>query len=265
MANRTIVSQFFKIGFPHLAEPHAAKQGDTPKFGIQMMFPKTGITTVTGQATSSWENIFTALDEVCMEAWKISFAQATAPGMGIQFPPSLQDGDTKFVKDANGNPQPGQVRPETAGMYILSAKNLDPVGTAGADGADIDPKAIYAGCWCRAQLEVSAYDGKQGRVVALKVVNVQMCYDDTPIGNKQPAQTATQAFGNMAVTDTNIAAGTGQTLGAVPAPAAPTAPAAPAVTMLNGLNYAEMIAAGWTNETLIAHGHAEPNFLNPAG
>ena len=50
--------------------------------------------------------------------------------MGIQFPPRFQDGDTKLQKDAQGRPIPGQVRPETAGMWLISFKNADPVGVA---------------------------------------------------------------------------------------------------------------------------------------
>ncbi len=226
MANRVIFTTYFRASYPHLDKPQQPqKPTDTPKYSLGMMFPKSGVCPINNMP-SNVNNIVAALDEVCGEQWRnpqtgagLTFAEATAPGMGIQFPPKFKDGDFVFEKDSNGNPIPGQVNPNSAGMIILSVKNAEPVGVAGADGSDIHPTAVYAGCWCRAQLEVSAYDGSQGRVVAVKLLNVQMCYDDTKIGGKPVYQSAGQAFAGMQVNDTNIPTGYGQS-GAMP-PAAP--------------------------------------------
>ena len=233
MANRTIFSTVFRVSFPHLDKPqiNEKKPSDTPKYNLVMMWPKTGVYPGNNQP-SNYQNILDALAEVTMEQWNLPYEQAIAPGMGIAFPPQFSDGDTVFQKDANGNPIPGQIAPETAGMWKLSVKNADPVGCVAPDGqTDIAPLAIYAGSWARAQLEISAYDGKQGRVVVVKLINVQLCYNDTPFGNKPVQQAASAAFGNMGVADTNIQAGAGQA-GVMP-PAAtgapPGLPAAPVV------------------------------------
>lgn len=280
MANRTFFTDYFRASFPHLAAPHAANDGDTPKFSINMMFPKSGVCTVNPAAPSSINSLWQALNEVCMEEWNIPFhtvewsnvfqghdPNTAAPRlMGVQFPPNPQNGDTKYVmqKGTKTPVQPLQVRPETAGMWIISAKNTDPVGVVGADGKKIVPEAIYSGCWCRAQIEASAYTGAKGNVIQLRLINVQMAYDDTKLAGGTNHEDAESAFANMAVSDTNIAAGTGQLGTAVAPMGAAPAPAATGTVIMNpGLDYAAYIAAGWTDETLVAAGHAKPNFLQP--
>ena len=211
MANRTIFTTPFRVSFPHLAAPQEAqKAGETPKYGISMMFPKSGICPINNQP-SSYANIVAALGECTTEAWALPYDQAIAPGMGIQFPPTFKDGDTVFQKDTNGHPIAGKIAPETAGMWILSAKNVDPVGTVDPQAVDCAPSAIYAGSWAIAQLECSAYDGKLGRVVVVKLINVQLAYNDEPFGNKPVAQSAAQAFAGNVIADTNVQAGAGQT------------------------------------------------------
>ena len=282
MSNRTIFTETFRVSFPHLAKPHTQKPGDVPKYQVSMMFPKTGICPLNNQA-SNYNNIWQALDEVCMEEFGCGFEAATAPGMGINYPPKFKDGDTVFEKDANKNPIPGKIAPQSAGMWILSAKNEEPVGTVnpGAPGiapVDIAPSAIYAGCWARAQLEVSAYTGNHGRVVVVKLLNVQMMYDDERFGGKTPTQAASSAFADKSVADSNVQAGYGQTgampavnntvapaPGAAPVPTPSAAPATPKLVMIaTDYTYEQYIAAGHTDETLVSSGFAKMETPTPA-
>ncbi len=265
MSNRTIFTSVVRASFPHLAAPHAQNPTDQPKYAISMMWPKTGICPINNQP-SSFQNVLDALNEVCLEEFKVDFATATAPGMGIQFPPTFKDGDLVFQKDANKQPIHGQIAPETAGMQILSAKNVDPVGTVDPTGTvDINPASIYGGAWVRCQLEISAYTGKNGRVVVAKLLNVQMCYDDTNFGGRAPQQAATAAFAGQGIADTNVAAGFGQggAMPAAPALAAPAANADPVVMNAGEASYAEYVQLGWSADQLIAHGKAKPNYLVP--
>ncbi|WP_268836123.1 ssDNA-binding protein [Pseudoalteromonas sp. DL2-H2.2] len=240
MASRVIHSTVFRVSYPHLDKPHAQNPTDTPKYAVSMMIPKTGVCPINNQPTS-FDNVGQALNEVTMEEWGLPYDQAIAPGMGIQFPPSFKDGDTVFEKDQNGNPIPGQIRKGSAGMHILSVKNADPVGCVAPDGeTEIHGSAIYAGSWARAQLEVSAYTGANGRVVSVKLMNIQLCYNDEKLGGAPIHQSAAQAFAGQAITDTNVQAGQGQqqfapAAGAVPgAPAAGAVPGAPAAGAVPG-------------------------------
>ena len=250
MANRVIFTDVFRVSFVHLAERYKAEGSDQEaKFDVSMMFPKSGVCPINQQPTG-YQSIVDALNECTMEVWGLDYTTAIQPGMGVQFPPNFKDGDTVFQKDSNKNPIPGKISPESAGMWILSVKNIDTVGTVDPSGkVDIAPSAIYSGSWAKARIEATAYEGKKGRVVALKLIDVQLCYNDTPFGNKPVYEAATTAFASMAVTDTNIKAGAGQD-GAFVAAGDP-------VVMNAGENpYAEQIAAGWTDALLIQHGKA---------
>ena len=220
---------------------------------------------------ASNDTILQALDEVCIEAFGIPFqaggltftqghtmasfpaadgwteeniiaggyavrGEGAAKLVGVNFPPPLVDGDTdwKTVKNEAGVDvkQIGTPKDQTKGMWKMSFKNVNAVGCAGADAVQIDPAAIYAGCWARAQIEVTAYKGGKGNVIAIKLLNVQMMYDDERFGGGHIQQSAEQAFAGMAVADTNIPMGAGQTMTPVathaPQAAAQAAPVAPA-------------------------------------
>jgi hypothetical protein len=294
MSNRIVYSDIFRLSYPHLEKPQEPqKAGDKAKYGFSMMFPQSGILPVNNQP-STWDNIFAALNEVCMEQWNISFEQATAAGMGIEYPPKKKNGNEVFEKDVQGNPIPNKVHPNTANMWILSVKNEDPIGCCDpSGGVDIAPKELLAGYWAAAELECSAYDSKNGRVLVVKALNVQLCYKDETFGNKRVSTPASAAFANRAVADTNIAQGS-IPRAAVQAPIAPSVPSTPqqviappptpAVpeTVTNAIapppvinnnpvimnagepTYAAMVAAGWTAETLIANNKAKANVLNPS-
>jgi len=224
MANRTIVTDFFRLSHPHLATRHSVNNG-TPKFEVTMLFPKVGALPpeVSTNAPASANSLINALNEVCMEEWQCSFADAPA-NRGISNPAKVKDGDldpTLRPKDDNGN-RTLTPRPEVVGQMVVSARNIDEVGLADAHGSTaITADKFYSGCYCRAQLQISAYNCTAGDVISITLQNLQKCYDGASLGGKAPTQTADQAFG--AIADTNIAVGADQSLTPV-APAQPQAP-----------------------------------------
>ena len=143
-------SNVFKIAYPTLVVPHQPGPDVKPKFSVLAMFPKTNIGNISGLEPT--------LDEVCYSQWKMSFAEATVPGMGINYPPCLKDGDSRSL---------------TYGMWLMSLKNSDPVGVVDQKGVYVDPKSIYAGCWASAEVECSAYEDRHRRVVAVKLLGIQ--------------------------------------------------------------------------------------------
>ena len=273
MSDRVIFTNVFRVRFPHLAEPYLgerSKPTDTPKYQLQAMFPQSGICPINGQP-SSIDNINQALNEVTMEEWGLDFTTATGEGMGINFPPKFRNGNLVFQVDAQKNVIPNSIQAETKDMWLISMKNQDGVGVVDPTGqVELDPNAIYFGCWARAQIQVSAYTGNYGRVVQIKLLNVQLCYDDEKLGSVAPHQSATQAFSKMTVVDSNVIPPTPFNAAPVApaAPAAPVAPAAPAntdpVIMNEGeLSYSVYVGAGWTADQLVEQGKAKPNYNNP--
>ena len=212
MANRTIFTGFFRLSYPHLSAPFSNNPQQEAKYGITMMYPKSGVLPQhLGGVASDVSPIMQALEEVCMEEWGVPFAQAPKV-RSIQFPPQWKDGDQDFEKDATGNMLIGQVKPNSAGMFILSVKNILAPGCVDHTGNnELRPEELYAGCWCRAQLDVSAYVNKQGSsIISIQLMNVQKCYDDENIGGGGVRQQATQAFAGQAVAGSNCQVGVGQ-------------------------------------------------------
>lgn len=303
MANRTIFTDIFRLSYPWLSEPQPPQNaGESAKYGIAMLFPQSGILPVNNQRTSP-DSIFAALNECCMEMWNITFEQATAEGMGIQFPPKKKDGNLVFQKDANKNPIPNQVEPNSANMWIVTCKNEDPIGCVDPTGRiNISPKELLAGYWACAEIDCAAYENKSGqRVVSIKLINIQLCYKDETFGEKRIVQDANVSFANRGIADSNIAAGSIQPMISSntatsnvpniapppPAPApsvpppptpapsiAPPPPPPPAPTldvntdpviMNEGeASYKSYKEANWTDQQIIDAGKGKRNYLNPA-
>ena len=265
MANRTIITNMFRVFHPHLVEPQAYP-GQAPKYNLVMAFPMSGrMPPEIADASTDTAPIMTALNEVCMEEWGVDFATAPA-SRGIQFPPKWKNGNEDWQKDDNGNFLVGTPKEASVGMFMLNVKNIDPIGTVDHTGKNnIAPSAVYGGCWARAQLEISAYVNKEkASIIAITITNVQKCYDDANLGGGGVTQTATQAFADMAITDSNIKVGADQAGFTAPAqtaapvmPGQPAQTAAPVYQMTDKAmgNTREVLTAGeWTDELLLQHG-----------
>ncbi|AUR84417.1 protein of unknown function DUF2815 [Vibrio phage 1.055.O._10N.286.55.E9] len=276
MANKNVFTGYFRAIFPHLATPRGnpQKPTDPAKYQITALFPQNGITTITGTPESGLDSLLGALDELCRQEFQVDWATLSANHVayGIQYPPKFNDGNQDYLKDDNGNPlQPFQTRPESAGMWKISFKNSDPVDCVAPSGVDnIAPSEIYGGCWCRAEVQVSAYVNKnKQKVIAIKLINIQKAFDDQPLGGgAEPKKAGTQSFAQMAVAGTNIAPGTGVIHGAVTQPGALPAPGAQADTHIinptlaaQGHTLESMMQAGWDLVAMIGAGHA---IANPA-
>lgn len=210
MAQKTVFTDFFRIGpFPALDAPYASKPTDVAKYGVKALFPQNGITKPTGQPTSGVTHIIDALNAVCMEEFKVDYNTLLTHHLayGIQYPPKFADGNQDWQKDQNKNPIIGQVRPESAGMWCISFKSVDPVDLVAPNGKEnVTAAQMCAGYWARAEISVDAYTNKQSqRVLSIKLLNLQLCFEDEKLasgGNQKQAGTA--AFANMAVPNTNV-------------------------------------------------------------
>ena len=233
-----------------------------------MAFPKSGTLPATiGNGSTAVDVIMQALEEVCQEEWKVSYAQAPTV-CRVQFPPEWQDGDQDWEKDEQGRLMVGTAKEPSKGMWILSAKNTSPVGVVDHTGTnDIDPGAVYSGCWCRAQLEISAYTNKEkSNIIVVSLANVQKCYDDANLGGGGNTQTAKQAFAGMVVADSNCQVGANQAGFASPAmPGATSAPAMQAAPAMPGATSAPAMQAAPVYEmTAAAQGYTRKQW-NDAG
>ena len=263
MATRTIFTNYFRAFYPHLSAPYSHNANQAAKYSIKMAFPKSGTLPATiGNGSTAVDVIMQALEEVCQEEWKVSYAQAPTV-CRVQFPPEWQDGDQDWEKDEQGRLMVGTAKEPSKGMWILSAKNTSPVGVVDHTGTnDIDPGAVYSGCWCRAQLEISAYTNKEkSNIIVVSLANVQKCYDDANLGGGGNTQTAKQAFAGMVVADSNCQVGANQAgfaspamPGATSAPAMQSAPVYEMTAAAQGYTRKQWNDAGHNDAVLIANG-----------
>ena len=279
MASVTIITDICRASYVHLKEPKKFNEKDALKYRLTAMFPKAGqgvIQKLGLQFPSSRDNLVNAIKQVVREEFGFELDvdnHEYAKQCGIQFPPNFKDGDKVFAKDEKGFPIPGQVDPIAAGNWSINF-TADPAEQPGCvHGVSIqpiDPSAIYSGCWVRCQVEVSAFTNKENaRIIAIKLLNVMMCYDDESFGGAGPKQDATSAFAGLAVQNSNLSAGVGQSNFQPMTPAAPIAPPAPAATSKLVMNanspytYDVLKGQGWTDDDMITAGYAKPNFTNP--
>ncbi len=286
MASVTIITDIFRASYVNLKEPRSFSDGKDPTYSIKAMFPKSGQGSIAALGVSfpsSNQSVIAAIKQVVMEEFKFDFDPDNLEftrQCGIQFPPVFEDGDKKFKKDENKLPMPGVIDPISEGNWLISFKNdqySQPGCVNGVTLSQIDPGAIYSGCWLRAQLEVSAFTTKNNptRIISIKLLNVMMCYDDESFGGAGPKQDAASAFAGMAVTNSNLSVGVGQgtfqpMTQAAPAPQKPGAPVPPSkptppAAMVEKLvmnpdsqyTYEQLTKEyGWTDKEIVDGGYA---------
>jgi hypothetical protein len=261
MANREVITNFCQIHYPHLVTPQKPrKEGDVGKYGLRMAFPMVGtLPAHIGTESTDISNIQIALEEVCQEEWGCSFQDAPEI-RSIAYPPKWVNGDHDWKKDDNGNKLINQPNEASVGKWLMGAKNTDPIGCADhTGGIELNPKEVYAGCWGRVELLVSAYTLEdKTSIIVIKVVNIQKCFDDESIGGGAgPARKSTQTFANMAVTNSNC-----QPTGFAGQAKQATGPASPSkriytMTPAAGEFTREVYLAidGWTDELLVSNGY----------
>lgn len=277
--NKTTLTAVGRAFWCNLVTAQKPKDGQdgVPKFGFTMLFPKNGITTPTGAGDSGLTEIRAALDEVCQGQWQMPFEGAAA-AMNIPNGFKIKDGDVDFPKkDDQGIPiQPLSPSDNMAGHWVVSFRNVDPIGCAQPTAVagvqeNIEAAAVYGGCWVRAQVEFAAYKGSHGFVLSGKLLNILKCYDDTPIGGgKAAVSSADNAFSGMTVTGTNVQHGTNLAVqGAAGALSTPPTPPTPPVnnvpvveavlTTKAGSQYTveQLLGLKWTEQQIIDAGHGE--------
>ncbi|CAH9015444.1 nucleic acid-binding, OB-fold protein [Vibrio phage 489E54-1] len=197
---------FSRTNWPSLAEPKAINNSDE-KYRYQAMFSKTNVANIpdVGEVDSHPYEILDALNEVCMAEFSVGVesiedVEALKDTAGVQFPPVFKDGDKVKKKDENGRPIPGAFDDRTQGYWLLNLTSDEQPGVVDHEEDCIDPKKVYSGCWCRVQLEVSAYWKDNAPIVNLDLMAVQYVYDDAQLagGGKPARPDATKSFGSVA-------------------------------------------------------------------
>lgn len=193
-----------RLSYVNLVTPKAQNPGDTPKYSVQILIPKTDTATVQDIMNS----IEAAAQKAVNEKWG---------GVRPNFAPILHDGDG--VKPDAGTPY----SEECKGHWVLNASTEQKPGVVDISNINVDlaPQDIYSGMYARVTLNFYGYKNRKTGV-GCGLGNVMKTREGEPLGGGASAASDFAAVG-QAVANAPTANGpavnpvTGQPVGAAPA------------------------------------------------
>ena len=169
MTNTQVVTGRCRLSFVNLFEPKAMKEGDTPKYSVTAIIPKSDTKTI--------EAIKAAIQKAAENGAQRHFGGRVPTNVNNTF----KDGDT--ATDDLGELQKNKY-PEYANSYYirLSTKFKPKVFNANREEI-IDPTEVYSGCYGRVSMSFFAYSGDGKRGVSASLNNVMKLEDGEPLTN----------------------------------------------------------------------------------
>jgi len=168
-----VVTGRVRFSYAHLLEPHAAKPGDTPKYGVSLIIPKDDKATVT-----AIHNAVKAAYEAGAD--KLKTASGKVPTLGnpgdtsdgkIKHP--LHDGDLRDDDD-----------PAYANAWYLNAHSTKAPNIVDANAQPLqDRSQVYSGVYGRASVDFYVFNRSGNRGIAAGLANVQIQELGEPLGN----------------------------------------------------------------------------------
>ena len=179
MNSTKVVTGKVRFSFVNVFEARAFGEGQTPKYSVMLLIPKSDVGTVS--------RIKKAIDTAAQKGLSTKF--------GGKLPAILKT----TLKDADKDmDQDGEIFadkwPETVGHYIINVSttvqpqivdaNLNPI---------INPTEFYSGCYGRASINFFAYNNNGNKGISAGLNNLQKLEDGESLGS---FTTAEQDFGS---------------------------------------------------------------------
>lgn len=168
MENTTkVVTGKVRLSYVSVFEPKAMAEGETPKYSVCVMIPKTDKVTI--------EKINKAI-EAAKQAGKSKIADKNGKiPANIKSP--LRDGDIEREDD-----------PSFEGHYFINAKSSYAPGVVDRDrNAILDKEEVYSGCYGRVSISFYAYN-VSSKGIACLLNNVQKLEDGERLGGASSAE-----------------------------------------------------------------------------
>ena len=189
-----------RLSYVNLVTPKAQNPGDTPKYSVQILIPKTD--------TATYNDIVQSIEAAAQKAVNEKWG-----GVRPKFAPILHDGDG--VKPDAGTPY----SEECKGHWVLNASSTQKPGVVDISNINVDlaPQDIYSGMYARVTLNFYGYKNRKTGV-GCGLGNVMKTREGEPLGGGASAASDFAAVGQ-----------------AVDAAPQYTAPATPAINPITGL------------------------------
>lgn len=174
-----VITGKVRFSFVNVFEARAFGEGQTPKYSVMLLIPKSDAGTITRMKK--------AIDAAAQKGLSTKF--------GGKLPTVLKTTLKDADKDTN---QDGDVFaelwPETANHYIINVSSTNKPQVVDADlNPILDPNEVYSGCYGRASINFFAYNNQGNKGISAGLNNLQKLEDGEPLGN---ITTAEQDFAN---------------------------------------------------------------------
>lgn len=168
MASSTsVITGKVRFCYCSVFEPSAMSEGDTPKYNVCILIPKSDTKTVAK---------IKAAIEAAKEAGKAKLVDKKG-NIPSNLKTPLRDGDDERADD-----------PAFEGMYFLNASTLRKPGIVDRDlNGIMDRSEFYSGCYGRASLNFYAYN-VQSKGIAAGLNNLQKLADGEPLAGGSSAE-----------------------------------------------------------------------------
>lgn len=172
--NTKVITGKVRFSFVNVVEPKAFGEGQTPKYSVMLLIPKTDIGTIT-----KIKNAIQAAAE-----------KGKATKFGGKIPTVLKS----TLKDADVDTnQDGDVFADlwdyAKGHYILNVSSKIQPQIVDADRQPIiNPIDFYSGCYGRASINFFAYNNNGNKGISAGLGNLQKLEDGEPLGGITSAE-----------------------------------------------------------------------------
>jgi len=167
-----------RVSFPTIFTPRAVVAGQTPKYGIVMMFEKGD-----KDHMASLKQLNNEAELAKSTKWPDQEKAPRIPMAGHDLSP-IKDGDKALNKQ--GVPI-AEKNPEYAGHWIIRANSLQQPIVVDRNKAELlDKSKVYGGCYCKVNINPFAYDTSGNRGVTFGLNGVQLWADGESFGTGRP-------------------------------------------------------------------------------
>lgn len=164
-----VITGKVRFSYAHVFEPKAIEEGQTPKYSVSILIPKSDKNTL--------EKIEKAV-EAAKQAGKAKFGGKLPPKLKLP----LRDGDQERPDDEN-----------YAGCYFINANSLNKPGIVDENRQEIiDRDEFYSGCYGKASINFYAFNSAGNKGVAAGLNNLMKLEEGERLGG---GSTAEQDFG----------------------------------------------------------------------
>ena len=162
-----VVTEECRLSFVNVFEPRAVKEGETPKYSVTAIIPKT--------ATKTIEAIKAAIQAAAEAGAQKHFGGRVPTNVNNTF----KDGDT----DINDLGELKNIKyPEYKGSYFIRLSSKVAPKVFDVNHQEIlDPTQVYSGMRGRVSMTFFAYSGDGRRGVSAILNNVMKTADDEPL------------------------------------------------------------------------------------